>query len=342
MSGTDERPLRALVLAAGLGTRLGALSDERPKPLLPVCDVPLIRYAVALLAGHGVTEIAVNLHHKGELIERELGTGADLGVTITYSREAVILGTGGGIVQLADFLTDGGARDFYVVNGKLVVDADLHALRARHERTHAVATMLLKEDADAQRWGAIELARDGRVLRIIGKGGKGPSAAPAARTCMFTGIHVLSPRLIERLPKAGESDSIRQAYLPALLDGERIEGVVLDGYFHEHSTPARYLEGNLNCLYGRARLHYPPGPFTGVDASAIVDASAQLIEPLRIGARARIGAGATVGPGVVIGHDAEVATGARVERAVLWPGARIEGAHADVIVSAAGAIPARP
>ena len=87
----QDRPLRALVLAAGLGTRLGPLSDERPKPLVPVCDLPLIRYAIALLAGHGVTEIAVNLHHKGELIERELGTGADLGVSITYSREAEIL-----------------------------------------------------------------------------------------------------------------------------------------------------------------------------------------------------------------------------------------------------------
>src|SRR5262245_57381092 len=116
-----ERPLRALVLAAGLGTRLGALSDERPKPLLPVCDIPLIRYAVAPLGGDGVVEIAINLHHKGELIERELGSGADLGVSITYSHEPVILGTGGGIVKLADFLTDGGSRDFYIVNGKLLV-----------------------------------------------------------------------------------------------------------------------------------------------------------------------------------------------------------------------------
>jgi NDP-sugar pyrophosphorylase family protein len=337
MSG-DERPLRALVLAAGFGTRLGALSDERPKPMLPVCDIPLIRYAVALLAGHGITEIAVNLHHRGELIERELGSGADFGVTITYSREPVILGTGGGIVQLADFLTDGGARDFYVVNGKLVVDADLHALRARHERTQAVATMLVKEDADAQRWGAIELDRDGRVLRIIGKG---PSATPATRTCMFTGIHVMSPRLVERLPRNGPSDSIRQAYVPALLDGDRIEGVVLDGYFHEHSTPARYLEGNLNCLHGRARLHHPPAPFTGVDPSAVIEAGARLIEPVRIGARARIGNGAVVGPGVVIGHDAEVAAGARLERAVLWPGTRVEGAHSDVIVSPAGILSAR-
>ena len=204
----------------------------------------------------------MNLHHKGELIREELGTGADLGVSITYSHEEHILGTGGGIVKIADFLTDGGARDFFVVNGKMLVDADLHALRARHERTRASATMLLKEVPDAQKWGAIETDRDGRVLRIIGQG---PTAAPAAHSAMFTGIHVLSPQLVARLPEAGESDSIRQAYLPALLEGERIEAVLHPGYFHEHSTPARYLQGNLNALYGRAQLRFAPGPLTGVD-----------------------------------------------------------------------------
>jgi mannose-1-phosphate guanylyltransferase len=135
------------------------------------------------------------------------------------------------------------------------------------------------------------------------------------------------------LPPSGESDSIRQAYVPALLDGERIEGVVLDGYFHEHSTPARYLEGNLNCLYGRARLHYPPAPFTGIDSRAVVDASAKIVEPVRIGAGARIGVGAVVGPGVVVGRDAEIAAGAQIERAVVWPGATVKEKVADSIVT---------
>ena len=77
---------------------------------------------------------------------------------------------------------------------------------------------------------------------------------------MFTGVHVLSPQLVARLPPEGESDSIRQAYLPALTDGERIEGYLYGGYFHEHSTPARYLQGNWNALDldGRAQLYIRP------------------------------------------------------------------------------------
>ena len=81
---------RALLLAAGFGTRLGTLSDERPKPLLPVCDIPLIRYGVALCRAHGIEELAVNLHHRGDLIEAELGDGRALGVSIRYSREETI------------------------------------------------------------------------------------------------------------------------------------------------------------------------------------------------------------------------------------------------------------
>ncbi|MEO6951757.1 MAG: NDP-sugar synthase [Polyangia bacterium] len=325
---------RALVLAAGLGTRLGPLSDERPKPLVPVCDIALIRYAIALLAGHGIVEIAVNLHHKGELIEQELGTGADLGVSITYSPEPEILGTGGGIVKLADFLTEGGNEDFFVVNGKILVDADLHAMKARHARTGAVATMLLKEVPDAERWGAVETDRDGRVLRIIGQG----QAGEARHTAMFTGIHLVSPRLVARLPEHGESDSIRQGYLPALRDGDRVEGMILSGYFQEHSTPKRYLDGNLNALYGRARLRYAPGALVGVDTTARVDGS--VIAPVRIGPGAIVEAGAHVGPGVVVGRGARVRSGVRLERVIVWDGATADRDLTDAIVTRGAVMPA--
>src|SRR5438105_11530769 len=99
---------------------------------MPVCDHALVRYAVALLHGHGVREIAVNLHHRGDLIEAELGDGRSLGVSIRYSREEPILGTGGGIRRIADYLTDGGQEPFFVVNGKVVIDVDLSRVLARH------------------------------------------------------------------------------------------------------------------------------------------------------------------------------------------------------------------
>jgi NDP-sugar pyrophosphorylase family protein len=211
-------------------------------------------------------------------------------------------------------------------------------MRARHHRTSALATMLIKEVPDAHKWGAIETDHRGRVLRIIGKG---DPAAPAAHACMFTGVHLVSPRLVDRLPKSGESDSIRQGYVPALLEGEHIEGVLHTGYFHEHSTPARYLEGNLNCLQGRARLRYAPGPFTGIDPSARIDPSALLVEPLLIGARARVGAGCIIGPGVVLGHDAMVDPQLTLEETVVWPRVNVTRSHGQAIVTEHAVIDAR-
>lgn len=317
---------RALILAAGFGTRLGQLSDERPKPLLPVCDMPLIRWAIALLAGHGITEIAVNLHHRGELIEAELGDGSALGVQIFYSREQSILGTGGGIRRISDWLTDGGRAPFFVVNGKILIDLDLNAVMARHRAADAAATLVLRQTADARKWGAIEADSAGRVTRILDSG------TPGEHVCMFTGVHLISPRLVERLPAEGESDSIRHAYIPALLAGDRLEAHLLSSYFHEHSIPERYLQGNWNALAGRTGIRHLPGPLTGIDPTAQVADGALLSPPYRIAAGARIDRGAEVGPHVVVGAGAHVQSGARLTRVVLWPGATCASPLANAIV----------
>jgi mannose-1-phosphate guanylyltransferase len=294
---------RALILAAGLGTRLGELSDERPKPLLPVCNVPLLRYAVALLRGAGIDEIAVNLHHRGELIRAELGDG------FHYSEEREILGTGGGIVKIADWLTNGGRDSFVVVNGKIVSDIDLGGTLRHHDATGATATMVVREVPDAEQWGAIYVGDDGRVTRIVGQG------SVSAHACMFTGVHVLSPRLVARLPATGESDSIRQAYIPALLDGERIEGVRHRGYWHEHSTPARYLQGNWNLLDGSVTLTQPPPGLCAIDPTAIIEPGAQL------------------SPLVVVGARSIVRADAQLDRVVVWPDSTVGGALTNAIVT---------
>ncbi len=320
---TTSRP-RALLLAAGLSTRLGSLSSERPKPLMPVCDQPLLRYAIALLRGHGITELAINLHHLGQQIVDELGDGSGLGVSIHYSWEEEILGTGGGIKRLQSYLTRDGRAPFFVVNGKILIDVDLDAVLALHERTDAVATMVIRRTPDAERWGAIDSEGD-RVVGMLGRGRK------VAERSMFTGVHVVGPRLVELLPD-GVSDSIRQGYVPLLEAGAPIAAFHLQGYFHEHSTPRRYLDGNLNALRGLATIRHRPGPFVGVDDSATVAPSASVDARSLVGARASVGADSALAESVV-GRDATVAPGSVLERVVVWPGARVSGRVTDSIVT---------
>jgi NDP-sugar pyrophosphorylase family protein len=155
---------------------------------------------------------------------------------------------------------------------------------------------------------------------------------------MFTGVHILEPQLLDRLPD-GESDVIAAAYQPALDAGQRVQGYVFGGYFEEHSTPERYLAGNLALLRRPGLVKCPPGPLTGVAEGAKVAAGAVLRPPLRLAAGAVVEAGAVVGPEVVVCEGAVVAAGAKLTRVVVWPGAVARGTVCDAIVTAEGVVP---
>ncbi|HJZ86750.1 MAG TPA: NDP-sugar synthase [Polyangia bacterium] len=308
-----------MILAAGLSTRLGELGSERPKPLLPVCDWPLIRYSLALLRAHRVRDVIVNTHHMAELIVDELQG------EVTYSHERPgILGTGGGVRQAAWFF--GGDRCI-LINGKIAVDLDLDAVLAHHVRTGALATLVVRPDAEAARWGAIDVDETaGRVRDLRGSGRH-----------MFVGVHVVEPALIEQLPD-GPSDIIEAAYRPALARGDVIGAYVMEGYFAEHSTPERYLAGNVHLLRG-AVVRHPPGELVGVAADAEVSPKARIIPPVRIGSGAQVAAGASIGPDVVIGRRVRVAARVRLERAVVWPDVHVTASASGVIVTRLRVLP---
>jgi mannose-1-phosphate guanylyltransferase len=321
-----DAPVHALLLAAGLGTRLGELSAERPKPMLPVCNRPLVRWAAQLCVEHGLRELSVNLHHLGEQIRAELGDGTDLGATVLYSPEPEILGTGGGIKAMAAMRPRG---TVLVMNAKLVVDIDLRELLAFHRERRALATLVLREDRTPERWGALGLDERGDLTRLLEERRPGVGAT---RDLMFTGIHVLEPAAVEAIPD-GPCCVIRTAYAALFRSGAPLVGFVLRGTFQEHSTPRRYLDGNLELLRGVGVPRVCPGPLRGVDPAAQVESTARLVEPLLVGPRATIGAGATVGPEVVLGAGARVADGVQVSRSVVWPDAVVRASVTHAVVT---------
>jgi NDP-sugar pyrophosphorylase family protein len=199
--------------------------------------------------------------------------------------------------------------------------------------------MVLCETPDADKWGAIEVDHDGRLYRLLGE--ESPHTPPSRLLkCMFTGVHIVEPSLIDRLPKNGPSCIIRQGYIPALRDGEVLSAYVLPGYFFEHSTPARYLQGNVNALRGLARLTYLPGPLVGVSARAQVSPRALLRPPVCIGAGAVVEDTAVVGPDVVLGEGAHVERGVQLERSVIFAGVRVKTSLRDAIATKQAVYPA--
>jgi len=339
MQGVFGTQLRGMILAAGMGSRLKGLGAELPKPMLPVCNHPLLTYALALLRGHNITEIGMNLHHLGDTITDLLGTGAEYGVDLYYSQETELLGTGGGVRRLADFLTHGGREPCVIVNGKILIEVDLEVVLAMHRITGATATMVLVEAPESDTFATVEVDGDGRVYRLRGEAS--PVSAPQKLIkCMFTGVHIVEPTLIERLPRVGPSCIIGEGYLPALREGEIISAYVTPGYFFEHSTPARYLQGNVNALRGVARLSHLPGPLVGVSARAQVSQRAMLRAPVCIGAGAVIEDNAVVGPDVVLGEGAHVERGVQIERSVVFAGVHVKSSVRDVIATTQAVYPA--
>src|SRR5512137_1071247 len=188
--------LAGVVLCAGLGTRLRPLTGQVPKPAVPVCQVPLIRHALGLLAGAGVGRAVVNVHHLPEAMAAAARAAAsELGLELAVSREPVIAGTGGALREARPLLS--GAEAVVVLNGDVLFDADLAAALSAHRATGALATMALLPMPAGARYASVEIDGDGRVRRIAGRFGPGGDGLTAWH---FPGLHVVSPELLALVP----------------------------------------------------------------------------------------------------------------------------------------------
>jgi NDP-sugar pyrophosphorylase family protein len=325
---------RAMLLCAGESSRLRDIGRLLPKPLLPVCDLPIVRYGTSLCAAHGIRDIVINLHHLGELFERELGDGSAFGVRLHYSREATLLGTGGGLKHALSLLDpEGSDEPFVSLNGKLIFDLDLGALLEAHRRDpEALGTMVVRRSPDARAWGAVDVQPDGggrlRVRDILGSG-----------EYMFCGVHVTRPSVVRRLPD-GAACMVRQGYLPWIREGGQVAAFDAgSAYFAEHSTPPRYLAGNLDLL-AREPLRHAPGPNRGIAPNAHIDSTARIVHPVYIGPSAHIGPQTVIGPQAIVGAHAVVEAGSELERCVVWAGARAAGRVSQAVVTFDGVIDA--
>ncbi len=239
--------MRAMILAAGLGIRLRPLTDALPKPLLPIAGRPLIVWNLLLLRRYGITDVIINLHHLGHLIEQALGDGSPFGMRIVYSKEPVLLGTGGGLKQAESFF---GGEPCVVLNGDTLFDMNLDDLAAVHRQRCAVATMAVRADPEPERWGAVEVDATHHVVRINGRG-KNPEGRTEKR--MFAGVHLMHPRLLADVP-AGRDSSIIEAYVRAIQAGETIAGCELSGYWSDIGTPERYAQAQRDADAGLINL----------------------------------------------------------------------------------------
>ncbi len=240
--------MKAMILAAGFGTRLFPLTIDRTKPAIPFLGKPLVGYVAEYLAKFGITDIVVNLHHQPESVIDALGDGSAFGVHIDYALEVPnILGTAGALDNARQYLED---DTFLIANGKIITDIDISAALETHRNSGAIATMVLKPNAKREKFTIVN-TEDGFVT------GFGDDATPVTEAelrdtlhdivtpLMFTGIHILEPRVFDYIPRGVYSDIVPTFYNPALKKGEKIAAHVTDANWFELSTIPRYLDISL-------------------------------------------------------------------------------------------------
>lgn len=242
--------MKAMILAAGLGTRLRPLTNSVPKPLLPVGGTPLIVWNLLMLRAHGIRQVMINLHYLGDLIQEALGDGAEWDMEITYSPEPNILGTGGGLKAATPFFE---GQPFLVINGDTLIDVNVQALIDFHRQRQGVATLVLRDDPDVDRWGVVECDQHQRILRITGRGVQSSLIDLPVTRRMFAGVHILDPGLLRDEPE-GVSFSIINTYTRALAHGSCLFGFIHPGYWSDVGTVERYRQAQEDAESGKILL----------------------------------------------------------------------------------------
>jgi NDP-sugar pyrophosphorylase family protein len=282
--------------------------------VVPLCNRPFLAWQLALLREHGVTDIILSCSYRVEDLRAALDEET-VGVELRYVIEAQPLGTGGGVRNAADI-----ARGHvFVLNGDVLTDADLGAMRRFHETCGARVTIFLTRVPDPRQYGLVETDAQGRIHSFREK----PTADEEITTdTINAGIYLIDAALLRRMP-ADRPVSIEREFFPALI----AEGVPCFGwtpavYWRDIGSPGAYREAQMDLLDGRVRSTLtPPGQArSGVwlaDAARLAP-GAEVRPPATIGEGAHVEAGAVVGPRAVLGPGCTVAAGARIEESVLW------------------------
>jgi NDP-sugar pyrophosphorylase family protein len=300
--------MRGMIVAASRGTRLQPLTHHRPKPAVPIRGIPLIAYPLAFLARAGISEIVINVHHLPECLIAAAQRWCPAHLKLRFSHEPELLHTGGAIRRVAAFLRE--SDPCVVLGGDMILDFDLAATIRRHREGGHAATLVLREDPRARRFGTIGVDGEGCVRRIAQRFDLGG----ADRAGVYTWANLFSRRALESLPDRSAFNHLDDWLAPLLARGaDDIRAVVLppaDCAWEPVGTLSEYLDVNL---------HPPSLSYLDPDALARED-------------------GTRIEEDCIIGRGAAIGSGARLQRAVVWDGETVpDGFQGEDGVYAGGA-----
>jgi NDP-sugar pyrophosphorylase family protein len=239
---------KAMILAAGEGTRLRPLTADIPKSLLPVGNTPIIKHQLRWLKRYGVKNVVINLYHNGDKIRSKLANGENLGMDIYYSSEEALLGTAGGVKRMESFFY----TTFYVVYGDTISDVNLSSMAEFHRQKQAAMTIALFETANTWETGVCEMNENGRMISFTEKPPEGKERSNLSNG----GIYILEPEIFKYIPEGNPSD-FGYDVLPRLIEENvPVYGYPLgpDTYLIDIGTIEKYNQVNKDINAGKVRI----------------------------------------------------------------------------------------
>ncbi|MEW6457446.1 MAG: mannose-1-phosphate guanyltransferase [Bacillota bacterium] len=305
--------MKAIIMAGGEGSRLRPLTCNRPKPMVPVLNRPVMSYCIDLLKKHGITEIGVTLQYLPEAIKEHFGDGSEYGVRLHYFVEDTPLGTAGSVKNAGEFLD----RTFLVISGDALTDLDLSKAIEIHRSQGAAGTLVLTRVECPLEYGVVITGDGGRIIRFLEKPGWGEVFSDTVNT----GIYVLERDVLDYFA-AGQKFDFSKDLFPLLMRENRpLFGVVLSGYWCDIGNLQQYLQAQYDGLAGKVQLEIPgreiePGVWVGEQVA--LDSGVTVKGPVLIGNHSHIGSGATLEPFTVVGDGCLIQPGVSVKRSILW------------------------
>ncbi len=309
--------MKAMILAAGVGSRLDPLTRNVPKPLVPILNRPVMEYLIDLLKQHGFNEIMVNLHYLGDQIEAYFGDGSKWGVHIEWSREDRLWGDAGSLKRVEEFFKD---DTFLVIGGDDLTDMDLTKVVKTHRDKGALATIALSLVDDPSEYGIVLMNEDSRITRFLEK----PKGEVMFSNTANTGVYVFQPEVFELIPR-GVFYLFGKQVFPLLLEQRLpLYGHLTAAYWKDVGNLDVYQQTHTDVLAGRVNTKIPLNEvrkYVWMGNNVEVDETAEIGYPVAIGDNVKILAGARVLENTVIGNNCAVEEGATVKDSILWEGA---------------------
>ena len=236
--------MKGMILAAGIGTRMGPISRYLAKPAVPFLGVPMIEHSIGILRASGIKEIIINLHHLPETIKELLKDGSRLGVSIEYSCEKTILGSGGGIGQVKDFFE---GKTFVAINSDIIIDFDLNQMIEAHRSGDNAATLLVRKDSSGE-YGKVVVDEIGKIRKI--EGFPDNIEFHGGTDYMFAGVHIIEPKWFDHAPARPVYESFPHVYGPMIAAGETINAFPTEGRWIDLGSAEKFLHASIDCLIG--------------------------------------------------------------------------------------------